>query len=330
MDSAVARHLHTFPDMIRFGACLAVVGAVVVAASGAEAAPRTPAPKVETPKPRAPRPTAKPITARATAEAKPRAAKPAVRAASQPETTELEHLQARRVIGLEQQLAETGDEALLHTVGGYLAEHRDEIDAVTAFLSRHGVARARPVTPLGYDLKQMAAETVMMLRGQEPIPESGTFPSPGLGEALSKWVWSKLTNTGGMRPSDPRYPWAVVSLHNFLRSGTLNARSDAMDKKFWPIADEMTRDSLSDWLPPMRVGRAPVTPTGPAAVTRPVADPPAPAPAAPAAPAPAAPAYRTGYVSPWEALANPRFADYVVAKSRGERGGWLDFRDRGR
>lgn len=320
--------------MLRVGARLGILGAVFLAATGAEAAPRTPAPKVEPPKVEARparTPATKPITSpRATAEARPRAAKPSARTtAREPEVTEHERVQARRVIGLQQQLVETGDEALLHTIGGYLAEHRDEIDGVTAFLSRHGVARARPVTPLGFDLTQAAAETVMMLRGQEPIPGSGSFPSPGLGEALSKWVWSKLTNTGGLRPSDPRYPWAVVSLHNFLRSGTINARSDAMDKKFWPIADEMTRDSLSDWLPPTRVGRGPIVPTGPAAVTRPVVAEPAEPVAAPA-PAAAAPAYRTGYVSPWEALANPRFADYVVAKSRGERGGWLDFRDRGR
>lgn len=215
-----------------------------------------------------------------------------------------------------------GSPALTEIVQQHLLKFPHEAEALARFTMAHGLPRLRPERPYFQKTHEVAADAVMVLRQQQPTPFKHVFPSKELGDQLAEWTFQQLQNTGHLRTTDPRYPWGVFAMRDWLFNGPLNVRSDALSARFWKAADEMTREPYFGLGPSVRGGggggrKAPAAAWSPSA---------APAPAA-AAPAPVAAPARTGYVNPWEAVAHPSFSGYLRAVAGGYGRGWLEFRD---
>ena len=124
--------------------------------------------------------------------------------------------------------AKVKDADLDDRVRTYLLAHLDEVPAIQAFFRQQGVPHG-PSQLNALSRRQLYAEAMMILRGQATTPEGLAFPSPGLGSVLSQWISDKTLNTGSARPSDPNYPWTMISFSEWLVKGAYAKQSD----DFW-------------------------------------------------------------------------------------------------
>lgn len=138
---------------------------------------------------------------------------------------------AKPAPGTEQLLAafaKINDPDLSSRVSAYLSAHPEEVPGLLGFFRQQGLPHG-PSQLNAQSRRELYADAMMILHGQSTTPEGLSFPSAGLGTVLGDWINDRMTNTGSARPSDPNYPWTMISFCEWLVKGAYFKQNDA----FW-------------------------------------------------------------------------------------------------